>query len=200
MAQKLGFMQGLLQRFVKIGYARVSTQDQSLDIQLKALRKAGCQKIYREKVSGATKNRPEFQRMLDQLRSGDTIVVWKLDRLARSTRDLLNTVEVLGETGAQFQSLSEPWANTATHAGKMIMTVFAGIAEFERDLIRERTAAGCKAAHERGVLFGRPRKLSSEQIRVVNQLLEEGKPIREIAKIFKVHEATVYRNATRHGT
>ena len=125
-------------RSMKIGYARVSTQDQNLDLQLKALKKAGCQKIFREKISGVNRNRPEFQRMLDQLRGGDTIVVWKLDRLARSTRDLLNTMETLADAGAKFQSLSEPWANTTTHAGKMIMTVFAGIAEFERDLISER--------------------------------------------------------------
>ncbi len=116
---------------MKIGHARVSTQDQNLDLQLKALKSAGCQKLFREKVSGTTRNRPEFRRMLDQIRSGDTIVVWKLDRLARSTRDLLNTIETLAESGANFKSLSEPWANTTTHTGKMIMTVFAGIAEFE---------------------------------------------------------------------
>ena len=112
---------------MKIGYARVSTQDQSLDLQLKALKKAGCQKTFREKVSGASRQRPEFQRMLDQIRSGDTIIVWKLDRLARSTRDLLNTMESLNETGAKFQSISEPWANTTTHAGKMIMTVLPAL-------------------------------------------------------------------------
>jgi DNA invertase Pin-like site-specific DNA recombinase len=131
---------------VKIGYARVSTQDQKLDLQLKSLKKAGCQKIFREKVSGFTRQRPEFQRMLDQIRPGDIIVVWKLDRLARSTRDLLNTIETIDEAGSKFQSISEPWANTTTHAGKMIMTIFAGIAEFERDLIRERTGAGREAA------------------------------------------------------
>jgi DNA invertase Pin-like site-specific DNA recombinase len=193
MAQKLAFMQGLLQRFVKIGYARVSTQDQNLDLQLKALKKAGCQKIFREKGSGATQNRSEFQRMLDQTRSGDIIVVWKLDRLARSTRDLLNTVEVLGEAGAKFRSLSEPWANTTTHAGKMIMTIFAGIAEFERDLIRERTSAGRHAAQQRGIPFGRPRKLNPDQIRLAVELLDQGKAVREIARTFDVHEATIYR-------
>ena len=196
MAQKLTFLQGLLQSFVKIGYARVSTQDQNLDLQLKALKNAGCQKIFREKASGTTRQRPEFQRMLDQIRSGDTIVVWKLDRFARSTRDLLNTVETLGEAGAKFQSLSEPWANTTTHAGKMIMTVFAGIAEFERDLIRERTGAGLQAARKRGVQFGRPRKLNPDQARLVSDLLEQGRAVREIARTFKVHEATIYRLAS----
>jgi len=185
-------MQELLQE-MRIGYARVSTQDQKLDLQLKALKKAGCQKIFREKVSGWIRQRPEFQRMLDQIRPGDTIVVWKLDRLARSTRDLLNTMETIHETGGKFQSISEPWANTTTHVGKMIMTVFAGIAEFERDLIRERTGAGREAAKQRGVRFGRPRKLNPDQVRVASQLLEEGKAVRDIARTFNVHEATIYR-------
>ena len=167
---------------MKIGYARVSTQDQKLDLQLKALKKAGCQKIFREKVSGFNRQRPEFQRMLDQIRPGDVIVVWKLDRLARSTRDLLNTMDTINEAGGQFLSVSEPWANTTTHAGKMIMTVFAGIAEFERDLIRERTGAGREAAKQRGVRFGRPRKLNTDQVQVASQLLAEGKAVRDIAR------------------
>jgi len=180
---------------MRIGYARVSTQDQNLDLQLKALKKAQCQKIFREKVSGATANRPELQRMLEQIRSGDTIVVWKLDRLARSTRDLLNTMEALGDVGAAFQSLSEPWANTTTHAGKMIMTIFAGIAEFERGLILERTGAGREAAKKRGVQFGRPRKLNSDQVQIAQELLNNGKSVPEIARTFNVHTATIYRLA-----
>jgi DNA invertase Pin-like site-specific DNA recombinase len=180
---------------MKIGYARVSTQDQNLELQLKALKKADCQKIFREKVSGSNRQRPEFQRMLDQIRPGDIIMVWKLDRLARSTRDLLNTMETMREGGAKFQSLSEPWANTTTHAGKMIMTVFAGIAEFERDLIRERTGAGREAAKQRGVRFGRPRKLNPDQAQVAHRLLSEGRAVRDIARTFNVHEATIYRLA-----
>jgi DNA invertase Pin-like site-specific DNA recombinase len=180
---------------VKIGYARVSTRDQNLELQLKALNKARCVKIFREKVSGAVQHRPELQRMLDQIHPGDTIIVWKLDRLARSTRDLLTTMETIHEAGGKFQSLSEPWANTTTHAGKMIMTVFAGIAEFERDLIRERTSAGREAAKQRGVRFGRPRKLNSEQLQLASQLLAQGKAVRDIAKTFEVHEATIYRLA-----
>jgi DNA invertase Pin-like site-specific DNA recombinase len=133
--------------------------------------------------------------MLDQVRPGDTIVVWKLDRLARSTRDLLNTIETISEGEGKFQSLSEPWANTTTHAGKMIMTVFAGIAEFERDLIRERTSAGREAAKQRGVRFGRPRKLNADQARLAGRLLAEGKAVREVARTFNVHEATIYRLA-----
>ncbi len=116
--------------------------------------------------------------MLDPIRPGDVIVVWKLNRLARSTRDLLNTMDTINEAGGKFQSVSEPWANTTTHAGKMIMTVFAGIAEFERDLIRERSGAGREAAKQ-----------------VAAQLLAEGKPVRDIARTFNVHEATIYRLA-----
>jgi DNA invertase Pin-like site-specific DNA recombinase len=130
---------------------------------MQALRKAGCKKIFREKLSGASRERPEFQRMLDQLRSGDTVIVWKLDRLARSTRDLLETMAIR-EAGARFQSLSEPWANTTSHAGKLIMNVLAGIAEFARDLIHERTSASREAARRRGIHLGRPQKLNSEQI------------------------------------
>jgi len=178
---------------MKIGYARVSTLDQNLDLQLQTLKKAGCQKIFREKVSGASRQRPEFQKMLDQLREDDTVLVWKLDRLARSTRHLLETMEIIREAGARFQSISEPWADTTTHAGKMIMTVFAGIAEFERDLIRERTHAGRIAAQTRGVRFGRPPKLNVEQSKLALRLIDEGKAVREIAKTFNVHVATIYR-------
>ena len=178
---------------MKIGYARVSTIEQNLDLQLQALKKAGCQKMYREKVSGATRQRPEFQRMLDQIRVGDVIVVWKLDRLARSTRDLLETIETIREAGAKFQSISEPWADTTTLAGKMIMTVFAGIAEFERGVIRERTGAGREAAKKRGVQFGRPPKLNREQAQLVRRLLDEGESVRDLAKTFDVHISTIYR-------
>jgi DNA invertase Pin-like site-specific DNA recombinase len=178
---------------MRIGYARVSTLDQKLDLQMQALKKAGCKKIFREKVSGASRDRPELTRMLDQIRDGDIVVVWKLDRLARSTRDLLETIESIRESGGQFQSISEPWADSTSHAGKMIMTVFAGIAEFERDLIRERTAAGRMAARSKGVRFGRPRKLNPQQERLAKRLLDEGKLVSEIAETFGVHVATIYR-------
>lgn len=140
-------------------------------------------------------HRPEFQRMLDQIREDDIVVVWKLDRLARSTRDLLETMETLRGAGGKFQSLSEPWADTTSHAGKMIMTIFAGIAEFERDLIRERTGAGREAAKKRGVLFGRPPKLTPDQRQLARRLVSEGKSVREIASVFNVHAATIYRLA-----
>ena len=199
LSQNYILLQGLLREIkritMKIGYARVSTLDQNLDLQLQALKKAGCQKIFREKVSGASRQRPEFQLMLNQLREGDTIIVWRLDRLARSTRHLLETMETIREAGARFQSLSEPWADTTTHAGKMIMTVFAGIAEFERDLILERTQAGRIAAKTKGVRFGRPPKLNPEQLKLAQRLIEEGNAAQEIADTFNVHVATIYRLA-----
>jgi DNA invertase Pin-like site-specific DNA recombinase len=180
---------------MKIGYARVSTLDQNLDLQLQALKKAGCRRIFQEKISGSNSNRPEFRRMLDHVREDDIIVVWKLDRLARSTRDLLETMETIREAGGRFQSISEPWADTTSHSGKMIMTIFAGIAEFERDLIRERTGAGREAAKKRGVRFGRPRKLALDQGELARRLISEGKSVREIASVFNVHPATIYRLA-----
>jgi DNA invertase Pin-like site-specific DNA recombinase len=172
-----------------------STLEQNLDLQLRALEKAGCKKVFREKVSGSNRERPQFQRMLDQIRSSDTIVVWKLDRLARSTRDLLETIEAIREAGGKFRSLSEPWADTTTHAGKMIMTIFAGIAEFERALIRERTSAGRDAARKRGVRFGRPRKLSVDQEQLARRLVLEGGSVSDVARTFNVHLATIYRLA-----
>ena len=178
---------------MKIGYACVSILDRNPELQLQALKRAGCRKIFEEKISGSDCDRPEFRRMLDQIRESDIIVVWKLDRLARSTRDLLATIETIREAGGRFLSLSEPWADTTNHAGKMIMTVFAGIAEFERSLIRERTSAGRRAAKKRGVQFGRPKKLTLDQGALARRLVAEGRPVREIALVFNVHPATIYR-------
>jgi DNA invertase Pin-like site-specific DNA recombinase len=178
---------------MKIGYARVSTEDQHVDLQLDALTQAGCQRLFCEKVSGAGPQRPELLRMLEQLREGDTVVVWKLDRLARSTRDLLATVETIRAAGATFRSLSEPWADTTSHGGKFILTVFAGMAEFERELIRERTRAGRDVAKRRGVRFGRPKKLNVEQRELAVRLRVEGKSVKEVAHIFGVHASTIYR-------
>ncbi len=180
---------------MKIGYARVSTADQNLELQLTTLKEAGCSRIYQEKISGAKKDRPELERLLDQLRPNDVVVVWKLDRLARSTHHLLEFVERIRIADASFRSISEPWADTTSHAGKMIMTIFAGIAEFERDLIRERTYAGRVAAKQRGIRFGRPQKMNDEQKLLARRLLEENKSVSEIAKTFNVHKATIYRLA-----
>ena len=143
---------------MKIGCARVSTEDQKLTIQLEALKDAGCTRIFREKVSGAYRDRLELNRMIDQLREGDVVTVWKPDRLARSTRNLLEIVETIANAGARFQSISEPWADTTTHSGKMIMTIFAGIAEFERDLNRERTGAGAPTLRNGVFALGAPKR------------------------------------------
>ena len=164
-----------------------------MDLQLTALKEAGCGRIYQEKISGAKRDRPELQRLIDQLRPDDIIVVWKLDRLARSTQNLLELVDQIKNADASFCSLSEPWADTTSPSGKMIMTVFAGIAEFERDLIRERTGAGRVAAKKRGVRFGRPEKMNEEQKLLAKRLLQEDKSVSEVAKTFNVHKATIYR-------
>src|SRR5262249_37692124 len=149
---------------MNIGYARVSTDDQDLRLQLETLKGANCRRVYQEKKSGARADRPELRRMIDNLREGDVVVVARLDRLARSTRDLLELAEAITAAGASLKSLGEPWADTTTPAGKMVLTVFAGIAEFERSLIRERTGAGRVAAKKRGVKFGRKPKLTPEQV------------------------------------
>jgi len=178
---------------VKIGYARVSTEEQNLDMQLAALRKAGCKKIFQEKISGTKWERPELHKMLGIIDKGDIVIVWRLDRLARSTKMLLEITEQIMNAGAKFSSLSEPWADTTSPAGKMIMTIFAGMAEFERDLIRDRTGSGRKAAQDRGVKFGRPSKMTKAQLKVAKQLLRDGQSIRQVAATFNVHYTTLYR-------
>lgn len=178
---------------MKIGYARVSTKDQELENQRARLEEAGCELFFEEKISGAVKKRPQLEKLLSQLRKDDVLVVTKLDRLARSTSELLRIAEVLNEKNAGLQSLDEPWADTTTPAGKMIMTVFGGIAEFERSLILTRTEEGREAALARGVPFGRPSKLSPDQKEVVRDLVKNGQSIAAVARTFNVHPATIYR-------
>lgn len=178
---------------MNFGYARVSTEGQELENQMAALQQAGCVRLFCEKLSGAQRQRPELARMLEQLRESDIVTVTKLDRLARSTRDLLEIADAINDAGAGLRSLSEPWADTTSPAGTMILTVFAGIAEFERKLILERTQAGRAAALQRGVRFGRPVKLSTEQILLAKRLLSEGQPARTVARTLGVHAATLYR-------
>jgi DNA invertase Pin-like site-specific DNA recombinase len=156
-----------------VGYARLSTEDQKLEIQQQKLKQAGCKRIFEEKVSGAHRQRPELVKMLEHIRDGDTIIVWKLDRLARSTRDLLEISDTVAQAGAGLKSLSEPWADTTTPAGRMVLTVFAGLAEFERELIRERTGTARIAAMKRGVRFGRPAKLNTEKAELAVRLIAE---------------------------
>ena len=178
---------------MKIGYARVSTREQSPEIQLSRLADAGCEMFFEEKVSGVARRRPRLEAMLEQLRKDDVVVVTKLDRLARSTIELLRITEVLNEKSAGIQSLDEPWADSTSPSGKMIMTVFGGIAEFERSLILTRTQEGREAAKARGVAFGRPSKLKNDQKKLVLELVNTGKSISAVARTFNVHPATIYR-------
>jgi len=142
---------------MKLGYARVSTDEQSLESQCQRLSAAGCEKLFEEKISGAARNRPKLEKLVEQLRKGDVLVVTRLDRLARSTSELLRIAERITEKNAGLQSLDEPWADTTSPSGRMVMTIFAGIAEFERTLILSRTQEGRLAAQARGVAFGRPK-------------------------------------------
>jgi len=178
---------------MKFGYARVSTAEQHLDLQITALKQAGCEAIRQEKISSRTSERPELEWLKEHLRSGDELIVYKLDRIARSTRELLEIFDTFSEQGIALKSLSEPWADTTTASGKMIVTVFAGIAEFERDLIRQRTSDGRKAAKERGVKFGRPAKLSKSQLVIIKSELTNGRSVREVANAFGVSRDTIYR-------
>jgi DNA invertase Pin-like site-specific DNA recombinase len=139
-----------------IGYARVSTDGRTLDAQQSALREAGCEKIFSEKESGARTDRPQLAKAIATLRDGDTLIVTKLDRLARSTRDLLNTLDGIGKACASFRSLGDPWADTTTPHGRLMLTVLGGLAEFERHLILARTSEGRKRAQARGARRGIP--------------------------------------------
>jgi DNA invertase Pin-like site-specific DNA recombinase len=176
-----------------VGYARVSTSEQSLDGQLDALREAGAERIFEEKVTGKSRTRPELQKLFDQLREGDVVVVTKYDRLARSLRDLIDIVEQIRERGAGFRSLAED-IDTTTSAGRLIFHVFGSIAEFERERIAERTREGLAAARKRGRIGGRPPALSPEAKEQVRKLRDvERRPVGEIARTFQVSRNTVYR-------
>lgn len=176
-----------------IGYARVSTDDQNLDAQTDALKAAGAERIFADKISGVRRDRPELGAMLDQLRPGDVIVVTKYDRLARSLRDLLDIVEAIKEQGAGFRSLAED-IDTTTPAGRLVFHVFASIAQFERERISERTKEGLEAAKARGRIGGRPPALTADQKAEVRRMRDdEQRHVSEIARLFKVSERTVRR-------
>lgn len=178
-----------------LGYARVSTDDQELINQRNELQAAGCSRVYAEKITGAQRKRSELDRLLDHLRPGDVVTVTRLDRLARSTRDLLDIAERIQEAGAGLRSLAEPWADTTTPAGRMVLTVFAGIAEFERCLIIDRTTAGRVAAKARGVKFGPKPTLSAAQIQHARDLIEQKKyTVKAVADLLGVHRSTLYRH------
>jgi DNA invertase Pin-like site-specific DNA recombinase len=176
-----------------VGYARVSTEDQHLDAQVFALQEAGADRIWSEKISGARKERPELNRLLDQLRPGDVVVVAKYDRLSRSLQDLLGIVEDIRARGAGFRSLAED-IDTTTPAGRLVFHVFASIAQFERERISERTREGLAVARKRGRIGGRPPALSPERRAEVRRMRDsEGRSIAELARLFKVSPNTVRR-------
>lgn len=177
----------------RIGYARVSTDDQSLDLQRDALTRAGCVTVYEEHASGKNADRPELKQCLKALRSGDTLVVWRLDRLGRSLTDLVKIVTDLEQRGVYFESLTER-IETNTASGKLQFHVFAALAEFERNLTRERTLAGLKAARARGHLGGRKRKLTDKQVQQAKILLADPNVyVSDVARSFGVSRMTIYR-------
>lgn len=181
-----------------IGYARVSTEGQTLDAQTDALTAAGAERVFADRISGSARHRPELDRLLDQIRPGDVVVVTKYDRLARSLRDLLEIVESIGKRGAGFKSLAED-IDTTTPAGRLVFHVFASIAQFERERIAERTREGLAAARKRGRVGGRPPALSPAQREGVRRMRdEERRPLPEIAKLFRVSVKTIRRVPSGH--
>ncbi len=181
------------------GYARVSTYGQTLDAQLDQLRAEGCAKLYREKASGAQAERRELQRMLKALAPGDVVMVTRIDRLARSTFDLFALVKRIVDAGAQFRSLAEPWADTATSTGRLMLAVLGGLADVERDLIRTRTAEGRSRAKQRGQHMGRPPRLIPQQATEARQRRMDGATLRELAASYNVSKATISRLVGRDG-
>jgi DNA invertase Pin-like site-specific DNA recombinase len=175
------------------GYARVSTNGQDLAGQEAELRAAGCAKIYREKVSGAKTDRAELAKLIRRLEPGDVLMVTRLDRLARSTRDLLNIVATIAEREAGLRSLNDTWADTTTPHGRLMLTVLGGLAEFERELIRARTGDGRKRAKDRGVRFGRPAALTPHQRNEALQRLANGEVQADVARSYAVSQATISR-------
>src|SRR3954467_15200473 len=176
-----------------IGYARVSTLDQTLALQQDALTAAGCEHIYTDIVSGSVTDRPGLSQAFSHLRAGDTLVVWRLDRLGRSLSHLIETVRQLQDQGIGFRSLQKQ-IDTTTSGGKLVFHVFGALAEFERDLIRERTHAGLQAARARGRLFGRPKALSPQQVKQLQSLAMAGRnTVGEICESLGISRATFYR-------
>jgi DNA invertase Pin-like site-specific DNA recombinase len=178
---------------MKYGYARVSTGDQNTALQLAALKKAGCKSVFKDEgLSGATTKRPALLQCLKTLAPGDTLIVWKLDRLGRSLRDLIQMLDDLRERGVRFQSLTEA-IDTETPTGRAMWQMIGVLAELERSLIAERTRAGVIAARARGVKFGRKEKLSLRQVVHARKLVDAGEPVREVAKLLLVDRSTIYR-------
>lgn len=175
------------------GYARVSTDNQTLDSQIEALKAAGADRIFQEKVSGAKTDRQELKRALAKLGDGDVLMVTRLDRLARSTRDLLEILDRTSKAGAGFRSLTESWADTTTPHGRLVTTIMAGFAEFERSLILARTSEGLSRAKARGVKLGRPFGMTHHQRKEALGRKAAGEPVREIARSYNVSASTISR-------
>ena len=178
---------------MKYGYARVSTDGQSVAAQIDQLAQAGAEKIFKEKVSGAVTHRQQLKLALNALDEGDVLLVTRLDRLARSTRDLLNTLAAIAEKKAGFRSLGDAWADTTTPHGRLMLTVLAGLAEFERDLIRARTSEGRERAKASGVKLGRPFKLTPHQQKEARARREKGETLMDIARSYNVSHSTISR-------
>lgn len=176
-----------------VGYARVSTDGQTLDAQHAALKAAGATQIYSEKISGAVTQRKALARAIAAVSVGDILLVTRLDRLARSTRDLLNVLDAVAKAGAGFRSLADAWADTTTAHGRLMLTVLGGLAEFERELIRARTDEGRKRAQARGVRFGRKLKLTSHQRQEAIARREAGEALVDIARSYAVSHSTISR-------
>jgi DNA invertase Pin-like site-specific DNA recombinase len=175
------------------GHARVSTDGQTLAAQDAALRAAGCAKVYTEKVSGAVTDRKALAKAVSALQEGDTLIVTRLDRLARSTRDLINALDTIAKKGAGFRSLADDWSDTTTPHGRLMLTVLGGLAEFERELIRARTGEGRARAKARGVHMGRPRKLNAHQRHEALARREAGETLTDIARTYGVAHTTIAR-------
>jgi DNA invertase Pin-like site-specific DNA recombinase len=178
---------------MKYGYARVSTDGQSVDAQVRQLAKAGCKKVFREVASGAKTDRAQLRRLLDVLDAGDVLTVTRLDRLARSTRDLLNTLAAITGKKAGFRSLGDAWADTTISHGRLMLTVLGGLAEFERDLIRARTGEGRARAVARGQRMGRPFKVTDHQKREAIKRRNQDETLAEIGRSYNVSPATISR-------
>ena len=178
---------------MRIGYARVSTHDQHLTLQLEALSSAHCERVFSDTASGKSATRPGLEECLSHLRKGDALVVWKLDRLGRSLKDLLEILVQLDGRGVAFESITQG-INTATPAGRLFYHVIGALAEYERELIVERTRAGLAAARARGRLGGRPKKLTAKQLTRARTLLDNGAPPREVADLYHIHPSTLYRH------
>ena len=176
-----------------IGYARVSTDGQTLDAQQSALVDGGCEKVFAEKQSGAKTDRQQLAKAIAALAEGDTLIVTKLDRLARSTRDLLNTLATISDKGATFKSLGDQWADTTTAHGRLMLTVLGGLAEFERHLILARTSEGRQRAQQRGVRFGRKPSLTPHQQAEALERRRRGEALVDIARSYAVSHSTISR-------